>query len=82
MLVLGETSEDVRNLQKKLNAIGITVAQSGVGSLGYESTYFGTLTVDAIMRFQCKYSIVCSGSPETTGYGNFGLKTRLMLNSL
>lgn len=81
-LKVGDTGEEVRALQKKLNSLGIIVAESGVGSPGNESAYFGSLTVDAIKRFQCTYNIVCSGSPTTTGYGSFGQKTRSVINSL
>lgn len=43
---------------------------------------FYGLTMDAVKAFQKKYNIVSSGSPETTGYGQVGSKTRAVLNSL
>ncbi|TSD03748.1 MAG: hypothetical protein Athens071426_81, partial [Parcubacteria group bacterium Athens0714_26] len=44
--------------------------------------YYGKLTMQAIQRFQAKYNIVSSGSPETTGYGAIGPKTINKLNQL
>jgi peptidoglycan hydrolase-like protein with peptidoglycan-binding domain len=44
--------------------------------------YFGPLTQAAVQRFQCAESIVCSGTPSTTGYGQVGPLTRARLNVL
>ncbi len=44
--------------------------------------YYGKLTVKAVQRFQCKYGIVCSGTPETTGYGLAGPITRVKINEI
>ncbi|TSC96945.1 MAG: hypothetical protein Athens101426_1, partial [Parcubacteria group bacterium Athens1014_26] len=44
--------------------------------------YYGKLTMQAIQRFQVKYNIVSSGSPETTGYGAIGPKTMNKINEL
>ena len=49
---------------------------------GLVTGYFGSLTKKAVQRFQCRYSIVCSGTPETTGYGNVGLNTRLKMEEV
>ncbi|MEK7212319.1 MAG: Ig-like domain-containing protein, partial [Patescibacteria group bacterium] len=48
---------------------------------GLITGYFGFLTQKAVQRFQCKYNIVCWGTPPTTGYGQVGPKTREKLNS-
>jgi len=43
---------------------------------GVTSGYYGTLTKEAVERFQKKHNIVSSGSPYTTGYGLAGPITR------
>ena len=42
--------------------------------------YFGPLTERALQRFQARYSIVSGGTPEGTGYGAFGPRTRAFVN--
>ncbi|MHB8652138.1 MAG: choice-of-anchor Q domain-containing protein [Minisyncoccota bacterium] len=49
---------------------------------GLVTGYFGTLTENAVRRFQEKYGIVSSGTTETTGYGVVGPKTRTKINRL
>jgi len=51
-LKLGDTGEDVRNLQKFLNTKGYTIATVGAGSPNNESTYFGPATARALAEFQ------------------------------
>ena len=51
-LKVGMTSQDVRELQKFLNSKGFIVAQSGNGSPGNETAKFGTLTRNALIKFQ------------------------------
>ncbi|MDX9893703.1 MAG: peptidoglycan-binding protein [Patescibacteria group bacterium] len=75
----GDTDSEVKVLQQLLNELGFTVAESGVGSVGNETEYFGSLTKQAVQRFQCKKGIACSGSEFTTGYGLVGPKTRAAL---
>jgi hypothetical protein len=76
----GAVHEQVRNLQRVLNADPDTrVASAGVGSPGQETSYFGSLTVAAVKKFQQKYNIAGPGDP---GYGYVGPKTRAQLNSL
>lgn len=81
-LSFGMTSASVKILQTKLNQTGFTVASQGVGSQGFETTYFGELTRQAVRKFQCEKGIVCSGTEATTGFGRVGPKTRNALNSL
>ena len=48
----GSSGENVRALQEWLNENGYTVADSGAGSPGNETTYYGTLTQEAVGAFQ------------------------------
>ncbi|MFA4999334.1 MAG: peptidoglycan-binding domain-containing protein [Parcubacteria group bacterium] len=74
-LTVGSTGEDVRALQQYLNSKGFTVATSGAGSVGNESTYFGSLTKNALASFQA-----ANGISPTAGY--FGPITRAKIASL
>lgn len=77
-LYLGMRGEDVRAMQKVLNADPDTrIASSGVGSLGNESDYFGSATKRALIRFQEKYRAeILTPSGLVSGTGVFGAKTR------
>lgn len=68
-LEIGMKGEDVRRLQKYLNANGYLVSVGGDGSPGRETTYFGALTQKALITFQ-----KAKGIYPTAGY--FGPKTR------
>src|SRR3989344_7354444 len=68
-LKLGSTGADVKALQIYLNAHGFAVAASGSGSLGNETTYFGSATQAALIKFQSARGI----SPAV---GYFGPLTR------
>ena len=46
------------------------------------TAYFGPLTEDALKRFQCEKLQVCDGTPDTTGYGAVGPRTRTIINGL
>lgn len=80
LLKPGSSGNDVKRLQQILNSSSDTqIATSGVGSPENETTYFGSATKAALQKFQSKYGIISSGSPETTGYGSLGPKTRAKL---
>jgi len=64
-LSYGAVHEDVRQLQKFLNETGFTVAESGGGSPGNETTFFGPATTRALARYQAANGI----SPAIGYYG-------------
>ncbi len=74
---------DVKRLQQLFNSTQeFKLAESGPGSPGEETTYFGFLLEAAVQNFQCKYSVVCSGNEDSTGYGVVGPQTRTKLSSV
>ena len=81
-LKIGTTSEDVRMLQKYLNANNFTVAADGPGSNGHETTLFGRATVLALKRFQNAHAdeILKLGN-LSSGTGVFGDLTRAYVNA-
>lgn len=72
-LYLGITGGDVKELQKYLNKNGFFIATYGPGSPGFETDTFGTLTQNALIRFQKAKNI-------TPAAGFFGPKTRAIVN--
>jgi len=77
---LGSKGEQVKELQQFLNSHGFVLAESGPGSAGNETDYFGQLTLKAVQAFQLHYKIV--SSTDDPGYGYVGPKTRAQLNQL
>ena len=82
-LRVGVSGEDVRQLQKILNADVLTrVQETGVGSPGQETTYFGPLTARAVVRFQEKYrSQILTPNGLLSGTGIVGPATLSVLRS-
>ena len=74
-LTLTAQGTDVYALQRFLNARGHTVANTGAGSPGNETSIFGSLTRLALARFQTSVGIT-----PATGY--FGPLTRAFINKL
>jgi hypothetical protein len=67
-----QIDNEVKELQKFLNAHNYLVATTGAGSSGLETTKFGSLTKKALIKFQLANSLV--------GDGLVGPKTRAVLN--
>ena len=74
-LSIGDDSSDVRRLQVFLNDSGYTIARTGPGSPGNETTYFGELTEEALIRYQRANNI-------TPASGYFGSATRAHINDV
>lgn len=72
----GMENANVRALQEAL------ASDSEIYPEGLITGYYGPLTEKAVQRFQAKYGIVSSGTPETTGYGLVGPKTRAKLHEV
>lgn len=73
-LTVGSTGSDVKCLQVLLNGNGFTVATTGAGSPGSETTYFGSKTLVAVKAFQA--------SKGWTPANQVGPMTRQALNAL
>lgn len=67
----GMEGDDVRFLQMILNGVGFRVSETGPGSPGNESAYFGPATEAALARLQKALGI-------TPASGYFGPKTRAL----
>jgi len=65
--------DDVKKLQEYLNNNGYIISAIGAGSKGKETTYFGTLTKNAVIKFQKANKI-------TPAIGYFGPITRGVVN--
>lgn len=83
-LQLGDEDPDVLLLQRVLNTSSITkVAESGYGAPGAETSYFGQLTYNAVLRFQEAYRAqILTPLNLATPTGFVGPATRAVLNSL
>jgi peptidoglycan hydrolase-like protein with peptidoglycan-binding domain len=73
-LYYGERNTQVTALQTFL------IQNNDLGP-NYATGFYGSLTQAAVKQFQCAKSIVCSGSPATTGWGSVGPRTRAAINA-
>jgi len=73
-LFVGTIAKDVKKLQQYLNRNGFLLTNSGPGSIGQETEFFGRLTKQALINFQKINNI----SPA---FGYFGPITRGVVNN-
>lgn len=79
----GSVGEDVRELQKFLNAQGFVLAVRGTGAKGNETTTFGPMTYNALVKFQEAYAKdILAPNGLSRGTGIFGPATRAFVNLL
>ncbi|MEI6836150.1 MAG: peptidoglycan-binding protein [Candidatus Falkowbacteria bacterium] len=74
-LKVGDVNSDVKELQNFLNTNGFVLTQRGFGSLGHETNYFGTVTKNALAKFQKANKII-------PAIGFFDLVTRNIVNKI
>jgi peptidoglycan hydrolase-like protein with peptidoglycan-binding domain len=79
-LKLGAFGPAVKTLRTKLRNLGYFAAYGSSpdvpASAATETSTFGATTESAVKKYQCDKSIVCTGSPSTTGWGVAGARTR------
>jgi hypothetical protein len=79
---LWDEGPDILALQQFLNTHGFEVAQSGPGSPGNETDFFGLLTYAALVKFQDAHAAeILTPVGLTQGSGYFGPATRAFVNN-
>jgi hypothetical protein len=82
-LKLGASGGQVMWVQQFLNNHGFTVAATGAGSPGNETSYFGPATKAAVIAFQNAYaSNILTPVGLTSGNGNWFAGTRAQANTI
>lgn len=72
----GQTGAHVKQLQQML------AQDPTIYNGGDPEGFYGQKTVEAVQKFQIKYGILQSGTPESNGFGMAGPVTRAKLNEL
>lgn len=76
----------VRTLSQGSSGIEVSLLQQALTEQGFYTYaitgYFGSITEAAVQAFQQANGIVSTGTPQTTGYGVVGPRTRTALNAL
>jgi hypothetical protein len=70
----GKRGDDVLQLQNFLIAQKFLASDSATG-------FYGPVTESAVKQWQSGHSVVSSGSPDTTGWGTVGTRTRAAIRS-
>lgn len=79
---LGQKGDDVLLLQRYLNTHGFKIAASGAGSLGKETTLFGSLTKSALIRYQQAHAdSILAPHNATSGSGYLDYYTRAAMHT-
>jgi len=82
-LKLGDIGYDVKQLQIFLNNHGFILADTGWGSPGDETRYFGPITFQALFKFQeANYDAILKPSGFQKGTGMFYYYTMKFVNNL
>ena len=76
VLLRNSSGPEVHELQVFLASL------PGIYPEGLITNFYGPLTEKAVQRFQAEYGIADGGTPQTTGYGVVGIKTRAKLHEL
>lgn len=76
VLKLGTSGDDVTRLQQFLARDPSVYPEAVI------SGYYGSLTQAAVQRWQTKYNVVSSGTPDTTGFGVVGPRTAAAISLL
>jgi len=72
-LFFGSRGSQVEALQRFLVSQNLLSSDSVTG-------FFGPATQEAVQKYQCARNIVCTGTPDSTGYGAVGPSTRSAIN--
>jgi hypothetical protein len=84
---ISQTYSFTRNLSRGSEGTDVIELQKFLVTQNYLTTdnvtgYFGPVTEKALQNFQKVNNIISSGTPATTGFGNFGALTRNKINTI